>query len=231
LARDRGGPPGHGDRHERGRTRRRAPADAGRAARSPGRARERGTGRGTGRAGNRQEHRYRHRSAGGRARPGRRAVAAGTGVTAAANTGEPVESERIDGKLLAMSLVLVLGTFMASLDATIVNVGLRTLGVEFGAAVTEVQWASTAYLLAVVAAAPTSGWLAERFGARRVWLGAVALFLVGSVACALAWSTTSLAVFRVLQGLGGGLLPPTGQALLARVAGKARTGRLMSIVG
>ncbi|TWH22394.1 EmrB/QacA subfamily drug resistance transporter [Prauserella rugosa] len=152
-------------------------------------------------------------------------------MTAAANTGEPVESERIDGRLLAMSLVLVLGTFMASLDATIVNVGLRTLGVEFGAAVTEVQWASTAYLLAVVAAAPTSGWLAERFGARRVWLGAVALFLVGSVACALAWSTTSLAVFRVLQGLGGGLLPPTGQALLARVAGKARTGRLMSIVG
>ncbi|OLT44719.1 multidrug MFS transporter [Saccharomonospora sp. CUA-673] len=144
---------------------------------------------------------------------------------------EPVESDRIDGRLLAMALVLVLGTFMASLDATIVNVGLSTLSAEFGATITEVQWASTAYLLAVVAAAPTSGWLAERFGAKRVWLCAVALFLLGSVACALAWSTASLAVFRVLQGLGGGLLPPTGQALLARVAGRARTGRLMSIVG
>lgn len=140
-------------------------------------------------------------------------------------------SDRIGGRLLAMSLVLVLGTFMASLDSTIVNVGLRTLSVEFGASVTEVQWASTAYLLAVVAAAPTSGWLAERFGARRVWLAAVAVFLAGSLACALAWSTASLAAFRVLQGFGGGLLPPTGQALLARVAGKSRTGRIMSIVG
>ncbi|WP_253866137.1 DHA2 family efflux MFS transporter permease subunit [Prauserella halophila] len=130
-----------------------------------------------------------------------------------------------------MSLVLVLGTFMASLDATIVNVGLPALSAEFGASVTEVQWASTAYLLAVVAAAPMSGWLAERFGARRVWLGAVTVFLAGSLACALAWSTASLAAFRVLQGLGGGLLPPTGQALLARVAGRSRTGRIMSIVG
>lgn len=141
------------------------------------------------------------------------------------------KSDRIGGRLLAMALVLVLGTFMASLDSTIVNVGLRTLSVEFGASLTEVQWASTAYLLAVVAAAPTSGWLAERFGARRVWLAAVAVFLVGSLACALAYSTVSLAVSRVLQGFGGGLLAPTGQALLARVAGKSRTGRLMSIVG
>ncbi|MFC4004181.1 DHA2 family efflux MFS transporter permease subunit [Prauserella oleivorans] len=140
-------------------------------------------------------------------------------------------ADRIDGRLLGMAFVLVLGTFMASLDSTIVNVGLETLSVEFGASVTEVQWTSTAYLLAVVAAAPMSGWLAERFGARRTWLGAVLLFLAGSAACALAWSAASLAVFRVIQGLGGGLLPPTGQALLARAAGRARTGRVMSIVG
>ncbi|MCR3722681.1 drug resistance transporter, EmrB/QacA subfamily [Prauserella flava] len=154
-----------------------------------------------------------------------------TAQTGSDGPAAPEVSDRIGGRLLAMSLVLVLGTFMASLDSTIVNVGLPVLSVEFGASVTEVQWASTAYLLAVVAAAPTSGWLAERFGARRVWLAAVAVFLVGSLACALAWSTASLAAFRVLQGLGGGLLPPTGQALLARVAGKSRTGRIMSIVG
>ncbi|EHR61657.1 DHA2 family efflux MFS transporter permease subunit [Saccharomonospora cyanea] len=140
-------------------------------------------------------------------------------------------ADRVDGRLLGMAFVLVLGTFMASLDSTIVNIGMRTLRVEFGASLTEVQWAGTAYLLAVVAAAPTSGWLAERFGARRTWLGALLVFLAGSAACAFAWSITSLVAFRVLQGVGGGLLLPTGQALLAAVAGPGRTGRIMSIAG
>ncbi len=139
--------------------------------------------------------------------------------------------DRVDGRLLGMAFVLVLGTFMASLDSTVVNIGMRTLRVEFGASLTEIQWAGTGYLLAVVAAAPTSGWLAERFGARRTWLGALLVFLAGSAACASAWSITSLVAFRVLQGVGGGLLLPTGQALLAAVAGPGRTGRIMSIAG
>ncbi|EHY87730.1 MDR family MFS transporter [Saccharomonospora azurea] len=139
--------------------------------------------------------------------------------------------ERVDGRLLGIASVLVLGTFMASLDATIVNVGLRVLSLDFDASITEVQWTGTAYLLAVVAAAPMTGWLGERFGLRRTWLGAVTVFLIGSAACALAWSIGSLVVFRVVQGLGGGLLAPTGQALLAAIAGPGRMGRIMSIVG
>ncbi|EIE99260.1 DHA2 family efflux MFS transporter permease subunit [Saccharomonospora glauca] len=140
-------------------------------------------------------------------------------------------ADRIDGRLLGLAFVLVLGTFMASLDSTIVNVGMKTLRAEFAASITEVQWAGTAYLLAVVAAAPMAGWLAERFGPRRTWLGALLVFLAGSAACAFAWSIPSLAGFRVVQGIGGGLLVPTGQALLAAVAGPRRTGRLMSIAG
>ncbi|TCP45111.1 EmrB/QacA subfamily drug resistance transporter [Tamaricihabitans halophyticus] len=132
--------------------------------------------------------------------------------------------------LLRVALILVLGTFMATLDATIVSVGIDTLAGDFDATVTEIQWVSTAYLLAIVAVVPASGWLADRFGGRRVWLLAIALFLLGSLLCALAWSLPSLVVFRVVQGLGGGLLPPTGQALLARIAGPDRTGRLLSIV-
>ncbi|MYY08563.1 DHA2 family efflux MFS transporter permease subunit [Streptomyces sp. SID4919] len=139
-------------------------------------------------------------------------------------------AERVDGQLLRIAFILVLGTFMATIDATIVSVGIDTLTAEFGASVAEIQWVTTAYLLAVVAAVPASGWLADRFGGRRTWLVAVGVFLLGSALCALAWSATSLVVFRIVQGLGGGLLPATGQALLARVAGPSRTGRVISVV-
>ncbi|MFK4067122.1 MDR family MFS transporter [Streptomyces sp. NPDC029674] len=142
----------------------------------------------------------------------------------------PAERQRVDGQLLRVAFILVLGTFMATLDATIVSVGIDRLTDEFDASVADIQWVSTAYLLAVVAAVPASGWLADRFGGRRTWLAAVGVFLVGSVLCALAWSAASLVVFRVIQGLGGGLLPATGQALLARVAGRERTGRVISVV-
>ncbi|NEC66561.1 MDR family MFS transporter [Streptomyces sp. SID9727] len=139
-------------------------------------------------------------------------------------------AERVDRDLLRIAFILVLGTFMASLDATIVSVGLDRLTEEFGASVAEIQWVSSAYLLAVVAAVPASGWLAGRFGGRRVWLAAVGVFLIGSVLCASAWSASSLIAFRVVQGLGGGLLPAAGQALLARVAGPGRTGKVISVV-
>ncbi|WP_432103530.1 DHA2 family efflux MFS transporter permease subunit [Streptomyces sp. bgisy091] len=137
---------------------------------------------------------------------------------------------KVGKDLLRIAFVLVLGTFMATLDATIVNVGIETLAGEFDADVGDIQWVGTAYLLAVVTAVPASGWLADRFGGRRVWLAAVALFLAGSALCALSWSATSLIVFRVVQGLGGGLLPPTGQALLARIAGPSRIGKVISVV-
>lgn len=139
--------------------------------------------------------------------------------------------DRIDAPLVRAAFVLVLGTFMATLDATIVAVGVSTLATEFDATPVEVQWVSTAYLLAMVAAVPASGWLVDRFGGRRTWIVAVLCFVVASALCALAWSLTSLVAFRVLQGLAGGLLPATGQAVLARLAGPSRIGRVISIVG
>ncbi|MEE1793443.1 MDR family MFS transporter [Streptomyces sp. BE308] len=153
-----------------------------------------------------------------------------SGKTAPPDGNVAPTDDRMDRQLLGVAFILVLGTFMATLDATIVSVGIDSLTQEFGASVAEIQWVTTAYLLAVVAAVPASGWLAGRFGGRRTWLVAVGVFLLGSILCASAWSVTSLIVFRVIQGLGGGMLPATGQALLARVAGPGRTGRVISVV-
>ncbi|WP_312858436.1 DHA2 family efflux MFS transporter permease subunit [Pseudonocardia pini] len=138
---------------------------------------------------------------------------------------------RIDAPLVRTAFILVLGTFMSSLDATIVTVGIDTMAQDLNASVTEIQWVTTAYLLAVVAVVPASGWLVDRIGGRRTWMGAIVVFLAGSLLCALSWSVESMIVFRVIQGLGGGLLPPTGQTLLARAAGPSRIGRIISIVG
>ncbi|MQS06175.1 MDR family MFS transporter [Streptomyces alkaliphilus] len=145
-------------------------------------------------------------------------------------TAPPAERSGSERRLLGIAFVLVLGTFMATVDATIVAVAIDTLATGFDAPVADIQWVTTAYLLAVVAAVPASGWLADRFGGRRVWLLAVGGFLVASALCALAWSLPSLIAFRVLQGLTGGLLPATGQALLARIAGPGRTGRVIGVV-
>ncbi|MDU0288327.1 MDR family MFS transporter [Saccharothrix longispora] len=136
----------------------------------------------------------------------------------------------VDAALWRTAFTLVLGTFMATLDSTIVLVGIDVLADRFDARVTDIQWVTTAYLLAVVTAVPASGWLADRFGGRRVWITAVAVFLLASVLCALAWSLPALVAFRVLQGLAGGLLPATGQALLARAAGRERIGRVLGVV-
>lgn len=105
------------------------------------------------------------------------------GATMTKTTAAP--GQKIDAALLRVAFILVLGTFMASDDATIVSVGIDTLAHEFDASVAGIQWAGIAYLLAVVTAVPASGWLADRLGGRRVWLVAVSVFLPGSALCAL----------------------------------------------
>ncbi|MBT1190203.1 multidrug efflux MFS transporter, partial [Streptomyces sp. CJ_13] len=95
-----------------------------------------------------------------------------------------------------------------------------------GTTVTTVQWVSTGYLLTVAFAAPLSGRLHKSYGGKRVWLGSVALFVAASALCGPAWSGPSLIAFRLLQGIGGGLMQPVGQALAAdRTGGPGRTGR------
>jgi len=139
--------------------------------------------------------------------------------------------DHVDRRLLALASVVVVGAFMSILDTTIVNVAIRTLAEEFSSPLTTIQWVATAYTLALATVIPISGWASERFGTKRLYIGSIVLFALGSALCGLAWSDTSLIVFRVLQGLGGGLIMPVGMTILTRAAGPHRLGRVMSIVG
>src|SRR5436309_5940597 len=130
----------------------------------------------------------------------------------------------LNRELLVVGGVIVLGAIMSILDATIVNVAVPTLGRRFHASISSIQWVMTAYLLAFATVIPLSGWLSRRFGATRVWIGALAVFMAGSVLAGSSWSLGTLVLFRVVQGVGGGLIMPVGQAILARAAGPKRMG-------
>src|SRR3982075_3585173 len=129
-----------------------------------------------------------------------------------------------------VSFVVLIGSVMSILDTTIVNVALATLGRELHSTIAEIQWVVTGYLLALAAVIPITGWAARRFGAKRVYIVSLVLFTAGSALCGLATSSTELIVFRVLQGIGGGMILPVGQLMMAEAAGPKRMGRVMSVV-
>ncbi|GAA2100797.1 DHA2 family efflux MFS transporter permease subunit [Kitasatospora saccharophila] len=159
-------------------------------------------------------------------------TSAGPAVAGASDsTGAAADDSRVTRDIWLLAGVIVVGAFMSTLTTTIVNVALGTLSAELTASMNAVQLVATGYLIALAAAIPLSGWAAKRIGADRLWLGALAVFTLGSAACAAAGSIHLLIGLRLLQGLAGGLLVPTGQMMLAAAAGPKRMGRVMSIVG
>src|ERR1051326_3971390 len=144
--------------------------------------------------------------------------------------------DHIDRAVLKIAGVVVIGAIMSILDITVVNVALPTFQTVFGSpahpiAYSTVAWSVTAYTLALATVIPLTGWAADRFGTKRLYMTAITLFVTGSVLCATAWSIGALIGFRVLQGLGGGMLMPLGMTIMTRAAGPARMGRLMAILG
>jgi EmrB/QacA subfamily drug resistance transporter len=139
-------------------------------------------------------------------------------------------TDRIEPYVWKIAGVVILGMTMSILDTTIVNVALDTLGKDLHSTIAQIQWVATGYLLALAAVIPLTGWAARRFGAKRVYLASIALFTIGSALCGLAESSTSLILFRVLQGIGGGMIMPVAQMIMAEVAGPKRMGRVMGIV-
>lgn len=124
-------------------------------------------------------------------------------------------TRRVSQKV-AVSAVYVAAMFITVMDSTIVNVALPTIGRTFGVPATSVASVSIYFLVSLAVFISASGWLGDRFGGKRVLLVAIAVFTAASALCGLAGSLTELDIFRVLQGVGGGMMTPVGLAMLFR---------------
>jgi EmrB/QacA subfamily drug resistance transporter len=141
-----------------------------------------------------------------------------------------VDPNKIPRRVWIISGVAMLGAVMSILDTTIVNVALATLGKQLHTTLTHTQWVITAYMLSLAAVIPVTGWASRRFGAKPVFLVSLTLFTLGSLLCGLSTSISELIAFRVLQGVGGGMIMPLAQIIMADAAGPKRMGRVMGLV-
>jgi len=138
--------------------------------------------------------------------------------------------EKLDPKVVKTALILITGGMAVIFDTTIVSVALRTLAVKLDTSVATIQWVTTGYLLALAIAVPLSAWGIKRFGGKRLWMFSLAVFLIGSIGSSLAWNVGSLIGWRVVQGVGGGLMLPLMTTLIFQAAGGKSLGRLVTYV-
>jgi EmrB/QacA subfamily drug resistance transporter len=115
-----------------------------------------------------------------------------------------------------VAIVFMFGLFMDILDSTAVNVAIPRLQLDFNAPLSTVEWTVTGYLLSLALFIPGAGFLSDRFGTKRIFLTAMAIFVAGSALCGQAHSIQELIAFRFLQGIGGGMMTPVSTAILSR---------------
>ncbi|MEC0227739.1 DHA2 family efflux MFS transporter permease subunit [Paenibacillus alba] len=152
-------------------------------------------------------------------------------TTAAATPEVEKQEEKITGYQWLALLVLILGTFLAILDNSLMNVAIPKLMAVFGSTSTEIEWVVTGYMLASAVVVPMGGFLSDRFGYKTTFLTTVIAFVIGSILCGIAWSDTSLIVFRIIQGLGGGFIMPVGMAMLYQIMPRSKIQVAMGIWG
>jgi EmrB/QacA subfamily drug resistance transporter len=138
--------------------------------------------------------------------------------------------EKFDPVVLRAALVLTVGALAPLFDSTMVNVALHTIATDMRTTISVVQWITTGYILAMGLAVPISGWATQRFGGKHLFIFSLVIFLIGSVCSMLSWNIESLIVFRIIQGIGAGLMMPTLQTELVQVSGGRNLGQIMSIV-
>ena len=142
----------------------------------------------------------------------------------------PVDAGAAGYKWKVLSTV-IFGIFMVILDTTVVNVAFQTLREEFGGNLGDTQWIISIYVLALGISTPLAGFLANRFGAKKIYLGGLGLFVLGSLLCGLSPSLNFLTVARAVQGAGGGIAMPLGTALLLQAFPPREQGTALGIFG
>ncbi|ASA21346.1 MDR family MFS transporter [Paenibacillus donghaensis] len=128
-------------------------------------------------------------------------------------------------------LAIIVGMIMVILDGTVVNVAVPKLVEYFSTDLKTIQWAITGYTLALAAVIPLAGYMTDRFGSKQVFLVTVGMFVLGSILCSFAQTSGQLILFRIIQGLGGGMVAPIGLAMVFRLAPLERRGSIMGMLG
>lgn len=139
----------------------------------------------------------------------------------------PFSVKTIIGPMMAV----IVGMIMVILDSTVVNVALPGITEYFKSDLTKMQWTITGYTLALSAVIPLAGWMSDRFGAKRIFLFTILFFTIGSVLCSVAQTPEQLILFRVIQGVGGGMVAPIGMAIIFRLAPPEKIGSIMGMLG
>ena len=128
-------------------------------------------------------------------------------------------------------IVVIIGSFMVMLDTTVVNIALPRIIIVFGADVQSSQYVLTGYMLALAIIMPATGYLTDTFGTKRIYLLSMLFFTLGSFLCSAAWNVPSLVLFRVIQGLGGGMLMPLSMTIIFTAVPAEKRGTVMGVFG
>lgn len=137
-------------------------------------------------------------------------------------------SEKVNWSVI---IVLIIAAFMAILDSSIVNVALPKMMAVFGVSTKKAEWILTGYMLTLGVVMPLSGYLGDTFGYKRIFISALALFILGSVLCGMSWSINSMVVARVIQALGGGILQPISMAMIFKDCPRSKIGMVLGVWG
>src|ERR1700758_812844 len=143
----------------------------------------------------------------------------------------PTERAPVGGNRAAITVCVILATLMQALDTTIANVALPYMQGSVSASQDQIDWVLTSYIVAAAIMTPPTGYLAGRFGIKRLFLVSVAGFTIASILCGMAQSLVQIVLFRILQGLFGAALVPLSQTVLMNINSKERQGSAMAIWG
>jgi EmrB/QacA subfamily drug resistance transporter len=139
-----------------------------------------------------------------------------------------VDEEKINWSLL---MVIIIGSFMAILDSSIVNVALPKMMVIFNASTADIEWIMTAYMLTLGVIMPISGYLGDTFGYKRAYIVALALFIIGSALCGMSAGVNTMIAARIIQAIGGGVMQPLGMAMIYMSFPRSKIGMVLGFWG